>query len=327
MAENDQEEVTSNEKTQTSAPKAKASKKKVAKKKVAKKKVAKKKVAKKKVAAAPKKKVTTPKKKGIKLKSEESPDLNSFAEHASVENENSIDNNDFGDTPKEDSPTKAEPVAQAEKVESKPVEPAKVEPENTPKAPETVAAKPTSPAQRVNTQGGEDQDSGRFIVKLMIIVVIFLGFAFYVQSVFEENQTKQLSSPAPAAVTKAQVQIIEPVENAQPEAETAQTVAIETPPVQEAAEAADEANHKSQPEAVTETAAVEKVVTSAEAEMPTVSMEKSTEPAAEPTETAPVKSEANYPPPPAPGYLAIPQQRIKPLPAEQMEMIKKAFAY
>lgn len=321
MSEKDQENQASESATDSSKEsKAKASSKEATRKKAAKKKVSKKKVATK--AKAVRKKAAV-RKKGIHLKPETS-SLDSFAEHAATEESsaedvleqivqdkdveiNSINISKLNAKSDVDSADETVSPAPMEKTE-KPV--AVSDSANT--SGEATTAEPaeqTEPPESKMSDTSEDDDTDRFILKLVVIVVLFLGFAFYVQSVFEQNsqpadnaeveavvidtKATQPADPVPPAVTDKSIlqpsleQVVTPVVVIEPEA-----IAEKTP----------ELVPETMPEPV-----------------------KPQEKAVVLEQTVITSDAVRYPPPPAPAYLVMPKQP-KPLPEDQMELIKQTFA-
>lgn len=331
MAEKDQETEIKNDNNATDTAATTSTSRKKAAKKATVKKASKKKVVKK---AASKKALTkkkTVRKKGIKLK-EESNDLDSFAEHAATEvisEETAVQL--AAASPDADAVVEAaDPVVAAdakieEKKQEKTVEqidkPVTAVPYEKPavdkKVAEPVSAAPVS-------SGKPADDSGSFIVRLAGVVILFVGFAFYVQSIFEENRpstAQQDTQPAVAETVAVTEAMIQPQVNMAPQVQET-SVVPEPVPVPEA-----------------EMVIVVEPVAEVVAELPQQPVEPVVEPVSsgadssaeiteQKTDQVEVVAESGpvgYPPPPAPPYLVMPKTP-KPLPAEQMELIRQTFA-
>ena len=302
MSDDNKETEENTEAQTTVTAKKKASKKKVAKK-TAKKKVAKKTVSRKKAVS----------KKGIQLKAD-SHDLDSFASHAAtaqstddfnvnsalVLNEAELNalkeaEEDIAFKPKP--MPEPEPEPKLEEATNSEIHDTKAHQE--PDVSNKTVQKAVTPAPTeildVSTEPSKDL---AVIIKLLVAAGLFLSFSWYVQTVFNDK-SQQATDPV----------VIELVEAPEPR------IKIETVTIENNAPLAELQ--------LTPSAEIAKV----ESEKNVTELTKATEEMSHNTDKSPNEVVASYPPPPAPTFLVIPSvKQDRPLPDDQMELIKQTFA-
>jgi len=307
----------------------KTAKKKVTKKaakKVAQKTVAKKTVTKK---AATKKTAIRKKpaeKKPIKLK-EDSKDLDSFAVHAAESADNNIEVAKQPEAVSKETANKAEKPAPApEQPVSKPVTPA-------PAKTEPVTSEPYLKRPPASAKNSADKGEGG-LFRLIFVVLLFAGVAYYIDEIYDENQSSAKKAPVAAK------QVSEPDKALTPASPAAEVI-TELKPVEETVA---QPEVPAQIEQVEQQAALEKtepvpppvtvpVVSEAEAASSVVG--SAVEPKQE-TLQAPVlvpvpapasalqPASTGFPPPPVPEFLTKPAQPQQ-LPEDQMQLIMQTF--
>ena len=307
MSDDNKETEENTEAQTTVTAKNKVTSKKVAKK-TAKKKVAKKTVSRKK--AVSKKAVS---KKGIQLKAD-SHDLDSFASHAAtaqstddfnvnsalVLNEAELNalkeaEEDIAFKPKP--MPEPEPEPKLEEATNSEIQDTKAHQE--PDVSNKTVQKAVTPAPTeildVSTEPSKDL---AVIIKLLVAAGLFLSFSWYVQTVFNDK-SQQATDPV----------VIELVEAPEPR------IKIETVTIENNAPLAELQ--------LTPSAEIAKV----ESEKNVTELTKATEEMSHNTDKSPNEVVASYPPPPAPTFLVIPSvKQDRPLPDDQMELIKQTFA-